>query len=728
MRRLYHVSAAVVTVLFVILYVSVINVQAAPLVQDPTPTPVEEPTDVSGDSILQSLDIPYLDAWMASAHADTTAEAFIHWNEDDPAEIPSRCARCHSTPGYLDYMGEDETEFGVVDSAHITGTTVECVACHNPTASNLVSITFPSGIAIDVSNESARCMVCHQGRASTVSVLNSIEEVGLTAEPDTISEDLGFINIHYYAAAASLYGSEAQGGFQYADRLYQPKFDHVEGYNTCIDCHRPHSLELKIAVCADCHDGVASVDDLRDIRMQGSLHDYDGDGDMEEGIYFELEGLRENLRIAIDAYSADVLETPIVYHTSRYPYYFADVNGNGEADDEDERYGAWSPRLLKAAYNYQTSLKDPGAFAHNAKYHIQLLYDSIENLNEMLAEPVDLSQARRNNAGHFDATAEAFRHFTEEEGPVSANCAKCHSATGLPFFLEHGVTIAQPSSSSLSCTTCHADLQEFTLYEVPEVTFPSGATLSFSDDSNSNTCLNCHQGRESSFSVKAAVLRSGAGPDDVSEELRFLNPHYFAAGATVFGSEASGAYQYDGKEYVGRYEHVRGFDTCTECHNVHALEVQIQECADCHEFAALDDIREEDNVTDWDGDGDVTEGVAGEVATIHSALIEAIQTYATDVVGTPVAYAPVNYPYWYVDGNESGVIEPDELSRENRYGSWTPTLLRAAYNYQYIAKDPGTYTHNGPYILQILYDSLEAIGGEEAVTGMTRPTSGSLSD
>ncbi|MEZ4661018.1 MAG: hypothetical protein R2911_25995 [Caldilineaceae bacterium] len=123
----------------------------------------------------------------------------------------------------------------------------------------------------------------------------------------------------------------------------------------------------------------------------------------------------------------------------------------------------------------------------------------------------------------------------------------------------------------------------------------------------------------------------------------------------------------------------------------------------------------------WDGDGDVTEGLASEIATVHEMLGEAMRTYSVDVAGAPIVYAPQNYPYWYVDVNKNGEFDADELSNENRYANWTPTLLRAAYNYQYVAKDPGAFTHNGKYILQVLYDSLEAIGGPEAVANLTRP-------
>jgi hypothetical protein len=65
------------------------------------------------------------------------------------------------------------------------------------------------------------------------------------------------------------------------------------------------------------------------------------------------------------------------------------------------------------------------------------------------------------------------------------------------------------------------------------------------------------------------------------------------------------------------------------------------------------------------------------------------------------------------------VADPDESNRDNSYASWTPSLLRAAYNYTWTLKDPGSFAHNGQYMLQVLYDTLQDIGGD--VSGMTRP-------
>ena len=87
--------------------------------------------------------------------------------------------------------------------------------------------------------------------------------------------------------------------------------------------------------------------------------------------------------------------------------------------------------MLKAAYNYQVSAKDPGAFAHNAKYIIELLYDSIDDLNGKISKPVDMTKLARDDAGHFAGDTEPFRHW-DSTGEVPAGCAKCHSADGLP--------------------------------------------------------------------------------------------------------------------------------------------------------------------------------------------------------------------------------------------------------------------------------------------------------
>lgn len=675
-------------------------------------------------------DVPFEALWMGSPHNDAEAEAFVHWNEDDPAEVPANCAKCHSTPGMLDFLGADGSEAGKVDVAAPIGTTVQCIACHNDATLSKTSVVFPSGAEITGLGGEAICMECHQGRASKVSIDDALTNYGVTPEtldqvPAPVNDRaMGFVNIHYYAAGATLYGAQAMGGYQYEGKTYDYKFRHVEGIETCTGCHDQHSLQVKVESCQTCHEGVASVEDFKNVRMNGSLADYDGDGDQEEGIYYELDGLRAMLYSAIQAYAKDVAGTGIVYDSAAYPYFFTDADGDGaidQADGSNVSYSTWTGRLLKAGYNYQVSAKDPGAFAHGGKYIMQLLYDSIEDLNSVLPTPVDLSTAHREDPGHFAGSTEAFRHW-DAEGEVPGSCAKCHSADGLPTFIKNGATIATHPANGFMCTTCHDEANWPALYAVNEVTFPSGSKVTFGEGKGANLCLQCHQGRESTTSVNRAIGSFAddqvALKDDGSAALSFRNVHYFAAGATLFGTDAKGAYEYEGKEYLGAHAHVAaGFD-CSSCHDVHALEVKVEACAACHPAVSegLEAIRFTQG--DFDGDGDSAEGIAGEVDTMAEKLYDAIKAYAAEK-SVGIVYNAAAYPYFFEDADGDGNADKNAEGASVRYSKWTPRLLRAAYNYQYALKDPGAFAHNAKYVMQFLYDGIQDLGGD--VAGMTRP-------
>jgi hypothetical protein len=725
MRKLFLFGAALLALGLLAACGTPTAAPSTPIVQE-VPVTVEVP--VVQTQIVEvpvtvepAVEVPFEELWASSAHADAEAEAFVHWNEETPAEVPAGCAKCHSTSGFRDFVGADGTAFGTVDAAAFpVGEVISCEACHSEATQALTTVSFPSGAEITGLGPEARCMTCHQGRASGLSVDEAITGAGLT-DDDTISEDLGFTNIHYFAAAVSRYGAQVAGGYQYAGQSYDVLFDHVESVTACTDCHNSHSLAIKIDTCAACHN-VSSVEDLRDVRMASSQVDYDGDGDTDEGIFYELEGVREKLFQGIQAYAANVAGTAIVYDSATYPYFFIDGNANGTVDEGEtafeHAYNAWTGRLAKAAYNYQTSLKDPGAYAHGGKYIIQLMYDSLADLNSVLDEPVDMAGMHRIDAGHFAGSEEAFRHW-DAEGEVPGTCAKCHSGTGLPTFLANNANIAAHPSNGLLCTTCHNDVQAFTRYVVDQVRFPSGANLTFGEGEESNLCINCHQGRESTVSVNNAIRSAGVGDDEVSEALRFRNVHYFAAGATLFGADAQGAYEFDGQEYLGQFTHGdTGPDDCVSCHQTHALELRVDECSVCHRNVEsaedLRDIRESE--VDFDGDGDVEEGLAGEIATLQEALYASLQAYAADTAGMALVYSSSAYPYFFADANANDEIDEGEEG----YANWTPTLLRAAYNYQYSQKDPGAFAHNGQYIIQVLYDSLVAVGAE-GTDAYTRP-------
>lgn len=320
---------------------------------------------------------------------------------------------------------------------------------------------------------------------------------------------------------------------------------------------------------------------------------------------------------------------------------------------------------------------------------------------------------------HADRTSEAFTHWNED-GEIPGSCAVCHSSTGAAAYMAGPVSrvgaIDHPVGlgTTVDCVACHSGAAS----ELASVPFPSGVTVD--DFGTSAVCSVCHQGRASTDTVAQAT--EGMDEDAVVPDLAFINVHYAPSASTQMGGEVRGGFEYPGKTYKGRFTHVPDLNSCTSCHSPHSLEVNLDSCTSCHQGAErFTDIRT--SPIDFDGDGNTTEGIADPIASIHALLGAAIQAYANEVTGTPVVYATGAYPYFFIDGDGDGTASDTEAAYPNRYQSWTPRLLKAAYNYQLVAKEPAIFTHNPHYALQLLYDSLESLSDsvEVDLSGLTRP-------
>lgn len=551
-------------------------------------------------------------SWLTSGHADTSAAAFTDWNDAVPAVIPTNCARCHSGGGYEDYLGADGSAAGTIEVAPAAGArTVDCNACHNAKASNLTEVTFPSGQKVTGLGDEARCMVCHQGRESTKSLETAITtaKTGIAnSTDDTVFPASGvgaltFKNVHYFAAGATLYGRQAEGAYEYPDPAYltsgtfdpvtgltrrmpyDRKFAHVGTHDTCIGCHDPHTLQRKITECATCHvdaagNAVADDEDLKDVRMAGTTEDYDGDGNVAEGVYYELKGMADILYAAMRDYARSVALQPLVYDGHAYPYYFKDTNDNGvhDAGETASYNGAWTPRLLRAAYNYQYWNKDPGAHAHNAKYLIEVLYDGIADIHAV--RPVaGFAGLHRNDETHFNAAAEAYRDWDTDglEGSEPAACSRCHSGEGFEFVVANPNERNQPYNAALTsgmtCESCHVDGANFSPLggNKPERLYVQYVTFPYVDMSTSSTaaipstgsqitsvritnapktggavkpddsflCLTCHQGRQSKLTLDGYVATRSGG---TLQTMSFQNVHYLVAGGVQYSTKAGVGY------------------------------------------------------------------------------------------------------------------------------------------------------------------------------------------
>jgi predicted CXXCH cytochrome family protein len=679
-------------------------------------------TGATGNHLIIVLDLPvdsenapYYERWLQSAHADASSPAFNHWNDD--GEIPSSCARCHSREGFRDYLGDDGSEVGVVNRAAPIGSVVDCLTCHNDAAFELDTVTFPSRVTLTGLGPEARCMTCHQGRGSTDSVDAAIEDAGV--EDDQVSDALSFQNIHFFPAAATLFAGQVRGGYQYDGRVYDHRFRHVPSHDTCIECHDPHSTRVRFDTCVSCHPEATDAVGVRDIRMIASAGvDYDGDGDMSRGFYFEVKGLEEKLYRAIQRYASEVAKTTICYSSTSYPYWFVSETGAQSECTEGEAsyanaYGAWTPRLLRATYNYQMARKDGGAYVHNGRYVVKLLHDAISDLNTVISNPVDMSRADRDAPGHFNGASAAARRWDEDEA-VSAACSRCHSgATGFRFFTQFGVGLEVPETANgLECYTCHETFEDtYEVLKVAATQYPGG--LSLAHGGHDNICATCHSGRASKATIDG-VIASG--------NLAFSNVHYGPAAGVRNGSQSRVGYEYEDRSYAGSLVHANRTQ-CTGCHDPvtsnHTFRIQdVWEsvCRLCHfDEPGPEQIRMV-HLEDYDGDGSVTESLRQELEGLASQLLTAMRA-ASD---SPLCYTK-RHPYWFNDhgGSSGGLCASDDATASNRFEDWTPALLSAAHNYQLHRMDTGGYAHNFAYLAQLLFDAIEDLEGD--VSGLTRP-------
>lgn len=318
--------------------------------------------------------------WFRSSHANAASEAFSHW--DDDGEIRASCATCHSGEGFRDFHGLDGTAAGTIDGTIDVGGVVDCGTCHNAGLSEITEVTLPSGVVHPVTGVEASCMTCHQGRSAGLDIVNATANIGV----DEPSEELSFINPHYATAAATWLGGYGQSGYHYDGRDYAGRFFHARPVASCNSCHEPHTLEVQFESCTTCHE----ANNPQEIRI--ARQSYDGSGNTSVGIRSDISANADRLLSMIRSYSDEVVGVPMVYDGNRYPYFFVDANGDGAADIVDGRpvaYNNWTPRSLRTAFNWKLVTADPGNYAHNPQYSLQLLYDSIEDLSDPLGVDMD---------------------------------------------------------------------------------------------------------------------------------------------------------------------------------------------------------------------------------------------------------------------------------------------------------------------------------------------------
>jgi hypothetical protein len=188
-------------------------------------------------------------------------------------------------------------------------------------------------------------------------------------EADIAAGSPQFRNMHYLAAGAVLYGEK---GYEYKD-ADQYSGEHFHSLVGCGGCHMAeepiddelgghtfhvaHASTEATTFCKTCHPGTMTFQ-----------YPWGGGPSSQNDVAYMLTVLLHN---GIEAYDspADADTTANLYHDDDHPYFYTTNVSQ-----------VWDSTLAKATFNWQYIYKDPGAYAHNPDYAIQLLRDSYEDL------------------------------------------------------------------------------------------------------------------------------------------------------------------------------------------------------------------------------------------------------------------------------------------------------------------------------------------------------------
>lgn len=440
--------------------------------------------------------------WAASAHAgqilasgvvQDTATKFSAWTHYDwdkttdtvAGDLTGRaaCQRCHTATGASNFLNAPASYNPVNnDFSHLSGWTATtgspqqellyCWGCHSNAATGALrnpgAITEIYAAVVNANNgtngtavtvnypdigPSNVCMGCHLGREIGANITNTTDADGI----------LNFINSHYLTAGATLFN---ESGYEYGIYDNFGYHKNVGVGNTagtgnagpCVTCHmssaEPHTFSVVGSLqCGKCHAAMTPA-----VREEKKA---------------EFHKALDALKIALEVKGIFFFEAHPYFYTAPYV-----VGGtNTPFTDWASVANSYTPvadwkNVMGAAFNYNLLVHDPGAYAHNRKYALVLIRDSIDFLNDGLVDG-DASIVRTMVRAGFDVgTVDAGTSPLHIAAIVSVRtdpstglttCANCHKASA-----HYGGNATSPSATPAQwvapfngiykpCSTCHAN-------------------------------------------------------------------------------------------------------------------------------------------------------------------------------------------------------------------------------------------------------------------------------
>ena len=284
-------------------------------------------------------------------------------------------------------------------------------------------------------------------------------------------------------------------------------------------------------------------------------------------------------------------------------------------------------------------------------------------------------------------------------------CADCHSSQGHQLVVETGEwdNVAPSSPLPANCYTCHEIHETYTDSDWNFRVSDDGVALRVNDyvsnQSNANTCIQCHQSR-----IAEPILDISTTTDVIITSKRY-GPHHGPQGNMTAGVGNSGAYELAGSMSYSNSMHVTSADVnCVSCHMASA--------EGSGGNLALGEHSKNVGVGDWE-DGSKSINVNGCIAC-HADLTS--NGDATDFVSFArdanlilidnLRTALYGLGYLddddYVANNNITISDDNQLTVSQQHAA-------AIYNFKFITEDQSTLIHNPMYAKALIQNSIEAL-------------------
>ena len=331
--------------------------------------------------------IPRMKEWGSSSHAgfilelkekDVTASVKT---ENAPAYVffdfkkseYQICQRCHTSTGFRNFAESPQNYNPANNTFMLVGEQREllyCWACHDPETKQLrnpgkFSLTSPYSepadriSAVPDLGNANLCMACHSGRSSGEAIK--------TAE--NIKTHFGAFNSHYLAAGGIIFRTLP---YEFDGRSYSDFNPHANIKELCVACHMPngdHTLEPLVkeggvvkgikafkTTCIRCH-----VSEEKRISI--------------------LKEREEQYKASLEYIASLLAKRGIYYDEKAYPYFYPSPNP-ADGRGPEKAYKDWPDRdTLGSAYNLNLLSHEPGAYVHNPEYVKEIIYDTIDFLD-----------------------------------------------------------------------------------------------------------------------------------------------------------------------------------------------------------------------------------------------------------------------------------------------------------------------------------------------------------